>query len=120
MKWKPAFFEEEVVRQLIATQFHDYIKRVKETDCQAELRRLLSTGPPVYVSDRNGMPLDEDDSHVEKIWFASSNEYCSGRLDGAPMADSAERNELWSSLSQFLVQEGSDDEEEGGNNGTKS
>ena len=48
--WRPALFEQSVVERLLATQFEDYLRRVRSSDCQAELRRLLlERGPPEYL-----------------------------------------------------------------------
>mmetsp|Transcript_44335 Transcript_44335/g.65256 ORF Transcript_44335/g.65256 Transcript_44335/m.65256 type:complete len:161 (+) Transcript_44335:120-602(+) len=117
MKWKPALFELCVVQQLLDTQFTNYINKVKKTDCQAELRRLLKDGPPIYISDKHAFPLDEGDSYVINLWFAKDGEERSAKLTGA--VDGAEREELWESLKDFIVVEGKeegdgddDDEEE--------
>ena len=52
LQWKPCQFEASVVQQLLDTQFQQYLTRVKSTDCQAELKRLLKNGPPIYIHDR--------------------------------------------------------------------
>ena len=57
MLWYPCRYEQSVVEHLLKTQFPDFIERVKTTDCQAELRRLLKNGPPVYISDNNALPV---------------------------------------------------------------
>lgn len=99
---------------MLKTQFHSYIERVKKTDCQAELRRLLAAGPPVYISDKHALALEEGDSHVVNVWFASTNEEMSAKLDGA--VEGKEREELWESLKSFIIvegkEEGDEDEEE--------
>lgn len=108
--WKPALMEQAVVEELLRTQFHSYIERVKKTDCQAELRRLLATGPPVYVSDPHGLPLaDEEggDTHVARLWFASDQAERSAKLDGA--VEGAERDELWEELKEFIIVEGKEE-----------
>lgn len=95
-------------------QFHQYIERVKTTDCQAELKRLLKDGPPIHISDKHALSLDEGDTHVCKLWFASSNTEISAKLHGA--VEGKERDELWESLKSFIIvegkEEGDDDEEE--------
>ena len=60
MLWYPCMYEHDVVENLLQTQFHNFIERVKTTDCQAELRRLLKDGPPIYISDRHALPLPGD------------------------------------------------------------
>mmetsp|Transcript_21136 Transcript_21136/g.44045 ORF Transcript_21136/g.44045 Transcript_21136/m.44045 type:complete len:164 (+) Transcript_21136:171-662(+) len=114
-KWKPCQFEMETVQQLVDTQFASYVKRVKTTDCQAELKRLLAAGPPVWVSDANGFPLDEGDTHVSTLWYASDDMERSARLKGSVIGE--EREELLESFKEFVVvegkEEGDDDDEEG-------
>jgi len=90
------------------------MERVKTTDCQAELKRLLATGPPIYISDKHALPLDEGDTHVVNIWFASTGKEQSAKLHGA--VEGREREELWESLKSFIIvqgkEEGDDDENE--------
>ena len=98
----------------MADQFHQFVERVKTTDCQAELRRLLAAGPPVYVSDPNGFPLPEGDTHVIQLWYASDNRERSAKLEGA--VDGEEREALWNQLRAFLIVEGKeegDDDDDG-------
>ena len=111
--WKPCLYEQVIVEKLLAEQFHDFLARVKTTDCQAELRRLLAKGPPVYVEDAHAMPLDEADTHVVKLWYASDQQTRSAKLHGA--VEGQEREQLWEELKQFLIEEGKekgDDDEE--------
>jgi len=121
MKWRPALFERCVVEQLLETQFHQFVERVKTTDCQAELKRLLAKGPPVYLEpDKHAMPLAEPDTdtHICMLWFAARpHQEVPAKLDGA--LEGADRDELWTELKQFVVVEGKeegddDDEEEDG------
>ncbi|KAL3798980.1 hypothetical protein HJC23_005119 [Cyclotella cryptica] len=115
MKWKPAQFELCVVQQLLDTQFEQYIKSVKTTDCQATLRRLLKNGPPIYISDKHGFPLEEGDTHVCTLWFAIDGQERTAKLKGA--VEGEEREALWKELNEFLIEdgkeEGDDDTEEG-------
>jgi len=121
MKWQPAQFELCVVQQLIDTQFQQYVDRVKKTDCQAELRRLLASGPPIYVSDKVALPLaeEETDTHVCKLWFAMDGQERSAKLKGA--VEGEEREKLWKELKEFIIVEGKeegdeDDEKKGSGN----
>ena len=115
MKWKPCQFEKDTVQQLLDTQFTSYMTRVKKTDCQAELRRLLEAGPPVWLSDANGFPMDEGETHVESLWYAEDNKERSARLKGS--VTGSERDKLLESLKEFVVvegkEEGDDDDKEG-------
>ena len=106
--WKAALMEQGVVEQLLKTQFHNYISKVKASDCQAELRRLLTAGPPIYVSDKHGLPLaKEDDTHVSALWYASTNTTVSAQLDGAVTGQA--RTDLWEELQEFLIEEGKEE-----------
>lgn len=121
MKWKACTFEQSVVQQLVDSQFHTFVERVKTTDCQAELKRLLAAGPPVHVSDKMGFPLDEGDTHVANLWYASDGQERSAKLDGA--VEGEERQKLWDELKEFIVVEGKekgDDGDDGGENGNNT
>lgn len=105
MKWKPAQFELSVVHQLLDSQFEQYLSRVKKTDCQAELRRLLADGPPIYLSDKHGLPLDDEgEEYVTKLWYASDGKERRAKLKGA--VEGEEREELWLDLKKFIIVDG--------------
>lgn len=112
------------MEQLLASQFHDFINRVKTTDCQAELKRLLAKGPPIYLSDENGFPLKEGDLHVYKLWYASDQTERSAQLHGAVQGE--ERDALWEELKEFIIVEGKeqgddeDDEDDKGESGKET
>ena len=114
MLWHAALMEKSVVLHLQETQFDNFIERVKTTDCQAELRRLLSTGPPVYVSDPNGLPLPDGEEYICKLWFHDEpTEEKSAKLKNA--VEGEERQKLWDELKKFIItegkEEGDDDED---------
>jgi len=111
MKWHPALYEQSVVEELRKSQFHAFVERVKTTDCQAELRRLLATGPPVYISDKHAMPLPDDETHIVKLWYASDGKEISAKLDGA--VEGEERQMFWEELKEFIILDGKDAEDEG-------
>lgn len=107
MTWKAAFFEQSVVQQLLDSQFHDFVTRVKTTDCQAELKRLLGAGPPIWISDKHGLPLNDGDTHAVNLWYASDKTERSAKLEGA--VDGAERQKLWDELKEFVIVEGKEE-----------
>jgi hypothetical protein len=110
-------YERSVVEHLLATQFDKFVERVKTTDCQAELRRLLADGPPVYLSDKHALPLEDGDTHVATVWFAGDNTTRSAKLDHAVEGD--EREKLWTELREFIIVEGreeGDDDDDGDTN----
>ena len=108
MQWHPAKYEESVIVRLLEDQFHTFVKKVKTTDCQAELRRLLATGPPVYINDKHALPLpDNGDTHICQLWFSSDNAERSAKLDGA--LEGEERQQLWDELKKFIIEEGQEE-----------
>ena len=106
MQWHPAKYEERVILQLLNNQFHTFVSKVKTTDCQAELRRLLANGPPIYISDKHALalPPHNGDTHICQLWFSSDNKERSAKLEGA--LEGEERQKLWDELKQFIVEEG--------------
>jgi hypothetical protein len=113
MLWYPCHYERSVVEKLLQTQFYDYVEKVRTTDCQATLRRLLSVGPPIYLEDHHAMPLPDGETHICAVWFANDNIERSSKLDGA--VEGTERDQLWTELKHFIVIDGKepgDDEEE--------
>lgn len=116
-------YEQSVVEELLKTQFHDYVHKVRTTDCQAELRRLLASGPPVYIHDKHALALEEGEEHVCKLYFASDQQERSALLDGALQGE--EREKLWEELKEFIIVQGKeegddDDKEDGGENDDNS
>jgi hypothetical protein len=111
LKWKPAQYEQSVVEQLLADQFHQYVDRVKKTDCQAELKRLLDKGPPTYVEDKHAFPLDDGETHIVQLWYASDGQERSAKLQGA--LEGEERDKLWEELRQFIIVEGKEEGDDG-------
>lgn len=98
--WHPALFCSDVVEQLLATQFHTYMKKVQEADCKAELRRLVAKGPPVWLEDKHALPVPEGDTLITKVWFAKDDEDRSAKLDGAVEGEA--RETLWKELRQLM------------------
>jgi hypothetical protein len=119
LKWQPAKFEESTVEHLLNNQFHTFIEKVKTTDCQAELRRLLAQGPPIYIEDKHAMPLaDPDtDTHICKLWFQRDNVETTAKLDGA--VEGQERDKLWEELKSFIVVEGKEKGDEDSDDGNR-
>jgi hypothetical protein len=120
MLWHPCYYERSVVEKLLQSQFHDYVQKVRTTDCQAELRRLLATGPPIYISDKHAMPLPENnqDTHICTVWFASDDIERSAKLDGA--VEGPERDRLWTELKSFIIVDGKesgDEDDDAGDDG---
>ena len=103
MKWNPSLFASDIVKQLVSTQFHQYMKAVQQPDCKAELRRLLTSGPPIYVQDKHALPIPEGDTHIIKIWYMQDDAEVEAKLDGALEGDA--RQQLWDELKLLLVED---------------
>ncbi|GMF15327.1 unnamed protein product [Phytophthora fragariaefolia] len=108
-RWHAALFCADVVEQLLASQFHTFMKKVQEADCKAELRRLVAKGPPVWLEDKHALPLPEGDAHISQIWFARDGRERSAKLDGALEGEA--RDKLWSELRQLMEAMEEDKEE---------
>ena len=73
-------------------------------DCAAAVKRLVTKGPPVYLSDtnqRDATPLVDGETHVESFWYMSSNRIVSGKLQGA--LEGKARDSLWDSQKETLA-----------------
>jgi hypothetical protein len=113
MVWMPSLFEKCVVKELLETQFTKYLERVQTTDCMSELTRLVTVGPPIYLSDPHALPLaSENDTHICQLWYSSPSstptamdrgEYHSAILHGAKVG--RERAELWDQLKTLLTEQ---------------
>ncbi len=93
LKWSISLFGEEAIRELLHSQYSNYINSLQETDCLLEFTRLIEIGPPIWISDRHGLPLPQDDTHICSLWFMNGNVYKSGKLEGA--LEGLARQELW-------------------------
>jgi hypothetical protein len=106
--WRPAKIEQSVVEHLLRTQFDDYVTKVRQSDCQAELRRLLASGPPRYISDPHGLPVPESETHIAQLWYASDQQTRSARLPNA--VTGVERERLWDELRAFAPSDARDND----------
>ena len=114
MTWHPCQYERSVVEHLLKTQFVDFLERVKTTDCQAELRRLLKGGPPIWLSDEHALPLPKnndktengavEDTHVCALWYPGDDTEVSAKVVWAVEGD--DRDNVWTELKECLVEEG--------------
>lgn len=83
-----------------------YLKDVEKAakDCAAAVRRIVTKGPPQYLSDCNhvdAMPLNEGDTFVGQFWFMNGNKIVSGKLSDA--AQGPARDDLWNSQKETLA-----------------
>jgi len=105
-KWAPCGYSQETIEYLLDTAYEHYLKDVEKAakDCAAAVRRLVSKGPPLYLSECNhpdAMPLAGGDTHVSNFWFMNGDRVVSGRLKNAP--DGTDRETLWLSQKETLA-----------------
>ena len=79
-RWHPSLYSTDVLLRLIKTQFPDYMSGVRKADCEADLKRRLDKGPPVWVEDKHALPCPEEDTHIERIWLADTGKEYSAKL----------------------------------------
>ena len=82
MRWQPSQYSSDVVKRLINTQFPEFLAGVRKADCEADLKRRLAKGPPVWVEDKHALPIPEGDTHVCRIWLAEDGKEYSAKLKG--------------------------------------
>lgn len=76
LRWHPSHFSAAIVRRLIATQFSEYVSSVRKADCEADLKRRLDQGPPIWLADKHALPIPDEDTHICRVWLAADgNEY---------------------------------------------
>eukprot|EP00965_Chrysotila_dentata_P132066 4365765-Pleurochrysis_carterae.AAC.2 len=62
---------------------HAYVLAAAAPAVQADLKRRLGKGPPIWLEDKHALPLPEGDTHVVRVWFASNGKEYSAKLRGA-------------------------------------
>ena len=95
-RWNPSKYGIETIKFLLNAQFDNYIESVQKTDCLKELKSLLEIGPPIWISDRHGLPLPEGDTHVSKLWYMNEDLEVSAQLKNSFIGE--ERIKLWNRL----------------------
>ena len=108
MLWHPAKASFDAIEYLRTTQFQRYMDRVQSTDCAAEMSRLLTKGPPIYVDESNCLPLPYGETHVFRFWRMRDNTDVSAVLQGALHGD--ERQALWDQLRSIHAAVQADDD----------
>mmetsp|Transcript_10554 Transcript_10554/g.33740 ORF Transcript_10554/g.33740 Transcript_10554/m.33740 type:complete len:148 (+) Transcript_10554:70-513(+) len=96
--WFPAKAASAAIEELRRTQFKQFMERLETTDCEAEMRRLQEKGPPIYVEDKNVLPLPEGETHVSRLWYLADDAEISAKLEGALEGDDHQR--LWDELKE--------------------
>lgn len=96
LAWHPCLFGAEIIDNMVKSQFTNYMERMQKSDCKAEIKRLLDAGPPVWVSDKHGLPLPDGETHVVQLWHMADDRETSAMLEGA--VDGEARTKLWDEL----------------------
>ena len=96
MLWYPALACSDAIEHLRQTQFKRYMERVQATDCAAEMKRLMTKGPPIYFEESNVAPLPDGETRIVKLWYMADDTERSAMLDEA--LDGDERQKLWDHL----------------------
>jgi hypothetical protein len=71
-KWLPCVYCVDCLEYMLTKQWSIYVERVKTTDCKAEQRRLLTTGPPINFKDNKAMPCPNE-GEVYMFWYSRDN-----------------------------------------------
>uniref|UniRef100_A0A7S3LSW9 Uncharacterized protein n=1 Tax=Aplanochytrium stocchinoi TaxID=215587 RepID=A0A7S3LSW9_9STRA len=101
--WHASKFSAGIVRKLLKESFQTYLTNVEKAtkDCAAAVRRLVLKGPPIYLEDKNALPLPENgDTHIDLLWFSDDKKYASAVLVGALQGE--EREKLWETQKEVL------------------
>ncbi|KAH9261479.1 hypothetical protein BASA81_000135 [Batrachochytrium salamandrivorans] len=104
--WHACNYSQETVEHLLESSYKMYLGDIEKAskDCAAAVRRLVTKGPPLYLSDCNhgdAIPVPEGDTHVDKFWFMNGNVTVSGVLPDAAQGDA--RAALWASQRETLA-----------------
>ena len=116
--WLAAGFCQMCIEQLLSTQYEAYINGLAKSTCKAEQRRMLAKGPPMNLSDKNALPIDDDDSNAEvyMLWYSSDKQEHSAKLKGS--LEGEERMKYWDEQKLLYIDEGDEEgkEKEAGEN----
>mmetsp|Transcript_3314 Transcript_3314/g.4663 ORF Transcript_3314/g.4663 Transcript_3314/m.4663 type:complete len:165 (+) Transcript_3314:40-534(+) len=107
-EWLAASFCQTCIEQLLSNQYHIWVNKLETSNCKAEQRRMLSTGPPINISDKTALPCP-DDGEVYMLWYSSDKAEHSAKLDGSLEGEA--RQKWWDDKKEFLFEEEEGDEE---------
>jgi len=114
--WLPSKFCEMCVQHLLSTLFKKYKDSLANSTCQAEMRRLVESGPPVNLKDTTALPCEEDSDNkngeVHSLWYMSDGKVHSAQLEGALVG--AEREAYWQEIKAFHDPSKPDEDKEKG------
>jgi hypothetical protein len=102
-EWHACKYCEDIVKKFVAEQFDEFITAIGKADCKAELRRRLANGPPVWVADKDGLPIPDNDTHIDRFWCASTKKEYSARVVGSFVEGSRSQDKLWNKLSLVMT-----------------
>jgi hypothetical protein len=80
-EWKPFQYCSSCITHLLQTGWSEYLKQLKEANCEAALRRLLiRDGPPINFRDST-IKCDNEKSEVFMFYFSEMEQ--PAKLDGS-------------------------------------
>lgn len=94
-EWLACKYCQTCTETIQGSQYQTYLDNVEKATCAAALRRLLTAGPPLYLKDKEALPVPEGADVVE-LWYASDGQIHSAKLPGAP--EGAARDAKWEEL----------------------
>lgn len=110
--WLASGFCQMCIEQLLSTQYEAYTNGLAKSTCKAEQRRMLARGPPINLSDKNALPLGDDDSNAEvyMLWYSSDKQTHSAKLVGS--LEGEERRKYWEEQKLLYIDEGDEGDED--------
>jgi hypothetical protein len=102
-EWGSCSYCETCLQYVLDTKFKIYDDRWKVADCEAEFRRLLESGPPVYMHDEKAFP-SPGNTAVQRFWFMRDNSEKEGKVTGC-LEGEARENYLNEKKAFFLAEQ---------------
>jgi hypothetical protein len=97
--WRLSNYCCSCVQYLVDNQFANYKKAVEGSTCKRELTAYITAGPPIFVSDKHGLPLEEGEEHADFLYYGTDKQERSARLTGA--VEGEEHRKLWDFYREF-------------------
>lgn len=104
-EWKQAMYCCICTQVILGSQYHTFMKQIElaaagsPEACKKAIRTMIERGSPIYLSDKNAFPVDDDDE-VSVLFYGSDGAERSAKLDGA--LEGAAHKEQWDFYKEFL------------------
>lgn len=98
--WLVSGYCVECISSLIKMQWSKFVDGIKNSTCEAELRRMVSKGPPINLRDPKALPCPND-GEVALLWFGRDGECHSAKLAGSLIGE--ERDRYWQELKDTIL-----------------